>query len=139
MTTRFAQFFQLQQYLRYPKRGAMEVAPAVLAPTTALREGGREQPVETRLRAGRSAVRTSTRERDFDLLRFVQTDPGGPPILLFNGYLGSFPGANHSPPSSGEVKISGVTPPLPLCACMEWTETAVPFRFTTQRCNHRQH
>jgi hypothetical protein len=44
----------------------------------------------------------------------------GPPNLLFNGYRGSFPGlkrpgleADHSPPSSADVKNSGAVSPLP--------------------------
>jgi hypothetical protein len=44
----------------------------------------------------------------------------GPPSLLFNGYRGSFPGvkqpgpeADHSPPSSTEVKNCGAVSPLP--------------------------
>jgi hypothetical protein len=45
----------------------------------------------------------------------------GPPSLLINGYLGSFPGevnrpgreADHSPPSSAVVRMRGAIPPLP--------------------------
>jgi hypothetical protein len=40
----------------------------------------------------------------------------GPPSLLYNGYLWLFPPgheADHSTPSSAEVKKGGVIPPLP--------------------------
>jgi hypothetical protein len=34
----------------------------------------------------------------------VQTGPGGPPSLVYNGYRVSFPGVNHPLPSSAEVR-----------------------------------
>jgi hypothetical protein len=60
------------------------------------------------LRAGRSGDRIPLG------MRFsapVQTGPGGPPSLLYNGYRVSFPGVkrpgrgvDHPPPSNAEVK-----------------------------------
>jgi hypothetical protein len=47
----------------------------------------------------------------------------GPPSLLYNGYLGvNRPGrkADHSPPSSAEVKMRGTITPLPQYAFMVW-------------------
>jgi hypothetical protein len=55
----------------------------------------------------------------------------GPPSLLSNGYLGAFsPGvkrqgdeADHSPPSSAEVKEGGAIPPLPHIHFIAFNET----------------
>jgi hypothetical protein len=52
----------------------------------------------------------------------------GPPTLLSNGYWGFFPpgvkrperDADHSPPSSPEVKNYGSIPPLPQYVFMAW-------------------
>jgi hypothetical protein len=56
----------------------------------------------------------------------------GPPSLVFNGYRCSFPRlklpkreADHSPPSSAQVKNNGAIPPLALYAFMVWTVTFV--------------
>jgi hypothetical protein len=57
-------------------------------------------------------IRSPARAKDFSSNLCVQTGSGGPPSLLYNGYRGSCPrgkarpgrDAEHSPPSSAEVK-----------------------------------
>jgi hypothetical protein len=53
--------------------------------------------------------------QDFSLLLNVQTGSGAHPTTYPMGNRGSFPGgkADHSPPSSAEVKNGGAIPPLP--------------------------
>ena len=74
----------------------------------------------TRLRAGRSGVRTPAEGRDFSFLQNVQTNSGGPRRPLFNEYRGSSPVLKRqrhevyrSPLSSAEIK-------------KEWRYTSTP-------------
>jgi hypothetical protein len=60
-----------------------------------------------------------TARQDFSLLHSVQTDSGAHQVSYPMGTGGSFPGvkwqgreADHSPPSSAEVKKGGAIPPL---------------------------
>jgi hypothetical protein len=67
-----------------------------------------------------AGVRFFAGARDFSLLHSVQTGSGVHPASYPNGTVGFSPGvkrqgreADHSPPSSAEVKNGGAIPPLP--------------------------
>jgi hypothetical protein len=78
------------------------------------------QSVQRRATDWTTGVRFPTVVRDFSLLDSVQTDFGAHPSSYPMGTGGFFPGvkrpgceADHSPPSSAEIKNGECIPPLP--------------------------
>jgi hypothetical protein len=72
------------------------------------------------LRDGRPGF-DSRQRQDFSVLHSVQTGSRAHPAFYPMGIVDSFPGdkaagreADHSPPSSAEVKNGGAIPPLPI-------------------------
>lgn len=82
--------------------------------------------IHASLRTGRSGVQIPVGARNI----YFSKRPNkfhGPPILLFNGYRGSFPAVKRQRRRMPRLSMCGAVPPFPLCVIMEWAWKTFPF------------